>query len=481
GLGFVGSWGTWIGGLLTVGVLAFQAISFSSLLLMNQGLMTYDFGLMGFAIQLNDPFWGVIFGIVLVFIFGGVLIASTRFSLWIMRLILIIPLLGGFATIWVLSTHSAVDMIWAWNNIFGWGSNLFGAYGDLFNTAYQNYWWLYAFNSSTNSLSDSLGAVIIAIFALTGFNTLSIVGGEVRDTRRVFYIAMVLGLVFIAIFYIALLYPLQANYGAFINMYNFLTYSKDPLGILMWSLPHLSTTSWPYSWVPAWGSLLPQDTFQYWIQYGAWIWAGKTPVPIPASVPLFAAPLSGLSWIGLFIIGAGVLWMINSILPILLTNSRYIFAWSFDRVVPTRISTLNEQTTTPIYAILICMVIASVGVVLSYSSTLQAAINVVFLGVFSVALTVLSGLLFRRRRPDLAERTYNPRIGRFPVLGICGVIAAITIIPLIIGAIASFDISSLLTIVVVYTLGAIVYLVMRRRNRKAGVDLDSIFKSIPPE
>ncbi len=480
GLGFVGSWGTWIGGLLTVGVLSFQAISFGSLFLMNQGLMTYDFGLMGFAIQLTDPFWGVVFGILVVIIFGGVLIASTKFSLWIMRLLLLIPLLGGLATIWILSTHSAWDMVWAWNNIFGWGTDFFslGAYGELFRVAYQNYWWLYAFNSSTNSLSDSLGAVIIAIFALTGFSTLSIVGGEVRDTRRVFYIAMVLGLLFIAAFYIALLYPMQANYGAFIQMYNYLTYSKDPLGLLMWSLPHLNLD---LTWGSAWGSLLPQDTFQYWVQYGAWLWAGKTAVPIPASVPLFAAPLSGLSWVGLFIIGAGVLWMVNSILPLLLTNSRYIFAWSFDRVVPTSISKLNERTTTPINAILVCVVVASIGVVLSYSSTLQAAINVVFLGVFSVALTVLAGLLFTRRRPDLAERTYSPRIGRFSVLGICGVIAAIAIIPLLIGAIASFDISTLLTIIIVYIVGAIIYLWMRRRNRKAGVDLDAIFRSIPPE
>ncbi|MFB0561431.1 MAG: APC family permease [Candidatus Lokiarchaeia archaeon] len=487
GLGFVGSWGTWVGGLLTVGVLAFQAVSFGSLFIMYQGLMTFNFDLMGFAIQLTDPFWGVVFGIVLVCIFGGVLIASTRFSLWVMRLLLIIPLLGALAAIWVLSTNSPVNMLFAWNYLFGWGSSEFGAYGDLFTIAYQNYYLSYAVNASTNSLSDSLGAVIVAIFALTGFSTLSIVGGEVRDTRRVFYVAMVLGLIFIAIFYIALLYPLQANYGSFINVYNFLTYSTDQISslfglpaVLMWSLPHMGF-SWPLSLVPGWGSLLPYDTLQYWIQYGAWLWAGKTAVPIPASVPLFAAPLSGLSWLGLFIIGAGILWMVNSILPILLTNSRYIFAWSFDRVVPTRISTLNERTTTPIYAILICMVVASIGVVLSYSSTLQAAINVVFLGVFSVALTVLAGLLFTRRRPDLAERTYSPRIGRLSVLGICGVVAAISIVPLIIGALATFDISSLLTIVVVYTFGAMIYLLMRRRNRKAGVDLDAIFRSIPPE
>ncbi|MGQ9722455.1 MAG: APC family permease [Candidatus Jordarchaeum sp.] len=476
--GFLASWGVWIMLMFTIGVLAFQAVSFISLFVMYYGLMTYNLGMMGWSIQLTDPIWGVFFGIVLVLIFGSILMASTKGSLWVMRILLVLPLLGGVATSWILFTHSPLDMIWAWNNIFGYGGDIFGAYGDLFSVTLQNYWWLHAFYDSTNGLTHTIGAILVALFAFGGVYSLSIVGGEVRDTRRAFYIAMVLGLFLIAAFYLALLYPLQANYGQFIHMYDFLTYSKDPLGILMWALPHLGFN---YSWVPAWGSLLPPDTFQYWIQYAGWLYAGKVPVPIPASVPLFAAPLSGLSWLGLFIIGAGVLWLVNAIMPMLLTTSRYLFAWSFDRVVPTKISALNERTTTPVYAIGISVAIASIGVVLSYWSALQAAINTIFLGVPAFVLTIYAGMRFNARRPDLAEQTYSPKIGRFSVLGICGIVAAFTILPLIVAAVATFEISSLLMIIIVYSLGAIVYLVMRRRNRKAGVDLDSIFKSIPPE
>ncbi|MHA1363520.1 MAG: APC family permease, partial [Candidatus Freyarchaeota archaeon] len=479
GYGFLASWGVWIMLMFTVGVLCFQAVSFVSLFTMYYGLMTYDLGLLGLAIQLTDPMWGVIFGIVIVLIFGGILMASTRVSLWIMRILLIIPLLGGLAASWILFTHSPMDMLWAWNNIFGWGQNLFGAYGDLFRLAFQHYWWLYAFNWSLNRVSDTIGIVLVAMFAFGGVYSISIVGGEVQDTRRTFYIAMVLGLFLIATFYLILLYPLQANYGVFIQVYDFLTYSKDPIfGMLWWSLPQFSGQ---LSWLSGWGSQLPKDTFQYWIQYGAWLYAGKTPTPIPASVPLFAAPLSGLSWLGLFIIGAGVLWLVNSIMPMLLTTSRYLFAWSFDRVLPTKISTLNERTTTPIYAIGISMIIACIGVVLSYWSAFQAAMNTVFLGVPAFVLTIFAGLRFNARRPDLAERTYSPKIGRFSALSICGSIAVFTVIPLVVAAIATFQLGSLMMIIVVYLTGAIIYVYMRRRNRKAGVDLDAIFRSIPPE
>ncbi|MBS7249264.1 MAG: APC family permease [Candidatus Freyarchaeota archaeon] len=479
GYGFLASWGVWTMLMFTIGALTFQAVSFGSLFVMYYGLLTYNLGLLGWSIQLTDPLWGVIFGIVVVLFLGGILMASTKGSLWIMRFLFVIPLLGGIATIWILFTHSPLDMIWAWNNIFGWGQNPFGAYGDLFRLAIQNYWWLHAFRDSTTGFTNTIGIMLIAMFAFGGVYSITIVGGEVRDTKRTFYISMVLGLFFIAAFYIGLLYPIQANYGTFIHLYDFLTYSKDPLGLLMWSLPHLNAE---WSWVPAGlGSLLPQDTLQYWIQYGAWLYAGKVPFPIPASIPLFAAPLAGLSWLGLFIIGSGALWLVNSVMPMLLSTSRYMFAWSFDRIIPTKISAINERTTTPMYAIGISIVLACIGVILSYWSAFQAIMNTVFLSVPAFILTIFAATRFKARRPDLAEQTYSPKIGKIPVLSICGVIAIFTIIPLIIAGIATFNLGSLLLIIVVYSIGALIYLAMRRKNRKAGVDLEAIFKSIPPE
>ncbi|MFB0563456.1 MAG: APC family permease [Candidatus Lokiarchaeia archaeon] len=480
GLGFVASWGVWISTLLTMGVLAFQAVSFISYYVMLYGLYSWNLSFVGWAIWLTDPVSGVIFGVVLVLILGGLLMASMRGSLWLIRILFVIPIVGALATVWILFTSSPMEMWWAWNNIFGWSTtNIFGAYGDLFRVAYQNWWWLFSINSLSGSTSATLGAVIVAMFALGGGYSLSIIGGEVRDTRRTFYIAMVVSIIVIALLYVGLLHPLQSNWGAFIEMYDFLTYSKDPVfGMLWWSLPQFGGG---FSWLSGWGSLLPQDTLQYWIQYGGWFYAGKFPTPYPASIPLFAAPLAGLNWLGLFIVFAGVLWLVNAIIPMLLTTSRYVFAWSFDRVVPTKLSALSERTTTPIYAIGLSMLVAIIGIVLSSVSTIQAALNAVFLGIASILLTVIAGLLFNRRRKDLAERTYNPKIGKVPVLIICGLISIIFAVPLLLGALAAFSLDSFLVIVVVYLIGAIIYFYMRRRNRKAGIDLAEIFRSIPPD
>ncbi|MHA1262315.1 MAG: APC family permease [Candidatus Freyarchaeota archaeon] len=480
GLGFVASWGVWISTLLTMGVLAFQSISFLSYFVMLYALYSWNLSLLGWAIWLTDPIWGVILGVVLVLIFGGLLIASLRLSLRLIHVLFYVPIIGAIATVWVLFTHSPIDMLWAWNNIFGWGTtNIFGAYGDLFRVAYQNWWWLFHINSASNGMNATLGAVVVAMFALGGGYSLSIIGGEVRDTRRTFYVAMVVGVIFIALLYVGLLYPLQANWGTFIEMYDYLTYSKEPFfGMLWWSLPQLSGS---LSWLSGWGSLLSHDTLQYWIQYAGWFYAGKLPTPFPASIPLFAAPLAGLSWLALFIVFAGLLWLINAIIPMLLTTSRYVFAWSFDRIMPTKLSVLSERTNTPVYAIGLSMFVAVIGIVLSAISTIQAALNAVFLGIASIILTVIAGLLFNRRRKDLAERTYNPKIGRIPVLLICGAISVIFIIPLTLGALAAFSLGSLLVLVIVYFIGAVIYFYMRRRSRKAGIDLAEIFRSIPPD
>nr|MDO8079470.1 APC family permease [Candidatus Freyarchaeota archaeon] len=484
GVGFVASWGVWVSTLLTMGVLVYQAIPFISYFVMLYGLFSWNFSLLGLSIWLTDPIWGVILGVVLVLIFGGILMVSMRSSIWLIRILFFVPLIGALAMVWVLSSHSSLDMIWAWNSIFGWGTtNILGAFGDLFRVAYTLpvlAWWIpYSINSMSGGMSATLGAVVVAMFALGGGYSLSIIGGEVRDTRRTFYVAMVISVIFIALLYIGLLYPLQSNWGSFVQLYDFLTYTKNPIfGVMWWSLPQFSS---PFSWFSGWGSLLPWNTLQYWIQYMGWFFAGKLPTPFPASIPLFAAPLAGLNWLGLFIVFAGLLWLINGIIPILLTTSRYVFAWSFDRVMPTKLSTLNERTTTPIYAIGISMAVAIVGIILSYFSTIQAALNAVFLGVISILLTVIAGLLYNRRRKDLAAQTYNPKIGKVPVLLICGGIALVFAVPLILGALVTFNLGSFLVIAIVYIIGAVIYFTMRRRNRKKGINLKEIFRSIPPE
>ena len=102
---------------------------------------------------------------------------------------------------------------------------------------------------------------------------------------------------------------------------------------------------------------------------------------------------------------------------------------------------------------------------MSYFSVFQAAINTVFLGVVSYGVVVISGLLFTRRRKDLAEITYNPKIGKISLVTLAAVFGILALIPVIIAGLTTFELSSLLLVLGVYLFGAVIYLVMRRRTR----------------
>lgn len=458
--GFLASWGLWIGNLLIIGVLAFQTVLFLSYAVFLYGQSTWNLELVLGAINLSNPTNTVVFGIIVVLILGSFVMMGTRISTWAMRLLFIFPLIGTGIMVWLFSTHSPLDMWWAWNTVFGWGVDAYGAYFDIFRVATMWGWHINSALASNNVAWDTFGAMIAALFAFTGCETITIVSGEIKAPHRTLFITIIIGAVIVAVFYSLILYPMQSNYGAFISAYVYIT-SDIFTQLSSWTMGMMGPLA-----------MLSPSTLQYWIQ---------NLITVPPNIPLFGAPLAGLNLVAVFIALTGALWLLNYIIPAIFTTSRYVFAWSFDRIFPTKISYLSERTNTPIYAVGLSLLIAVEGVLMSYFSVFQAAINTVFLGVVSYGVVVISGLLFTRRRKDLAEITYNPKIGKISLVTLAAVFGILALIPVIIAGLTTFELSSLLLVLGVYLFGAVIYLVMRRRARKEGIDLDTIFKEIPPE
>ncbi len=460
GWAFLASWGIWLSTLLFIGVLAYQTVEFLSLAVFQYGQATWNLDIIFKALTIFTPVTNTILAVAAVLILGMFVIIGTRLSAWVMRILFILPLIGTGVMIWLFATHSGIDMWWAWNTMFGWGADGYGAYFDIFQTATRWGWLVNSAFSSSSTVWDTFGAMFIAIFAFSGVESITIVSGEVRNPQRTLWVAILLGTLLIATFYGLILYPMQQNFGSFISAYAYLT--SDPFVLL---------NTWSYGYF---GPLseLSGSTLQYWLQ---------SMVVIPPNVPLFASPLAGLNLLSVGLLIVGALWLLNYIIPALFTFSRYVFAWSFDRIFPAKISSLNERTNTPIYAVGISLLVAIMGAVMSYFSIFQAALDTIFLGIVAYALVVFSGLLFSRRRKDLAETTYNPKIGRVPIVLIAGLVSFVALIPLIIAGFTAFEISSAILIIVAYTIGVSIYLVMRRRSIKRGIDLGAIFKEIPPE
>jgi APA family basic amino acid/polyamine antiporter len=171
--------------------------------------------------------------------------------------------------------------------------------------------------------------------------------------------------------------------------------------------------------------------------------------------------------------------------------TRNIFAWSFDSVMPRQLATVSERTHAPWVSAIVITAIAAVLLAL-YVFTSFFTIVVNYIVIFSIAfwLTSFAAILLPYRRPDLfdqAPEAARRRIGGIPVISLLGVgnLALFTLI-----LIASFKTPAfsgptggraIAFVVGIYVVGAILYLVSHAVQKRRGVNLDLLYKEIPPE
>jgi amino acid transporter len=171
--------------------------------------------------------------------------------------------------------------------------------------------------------------------------------------------------------------------------------------------------------------------------------------------------------------------------------SRIVFAWSFDRLIPDRISWIHPKLGSPIIAILIIAVIAEIGVIdAATGGVMGAQLNFVFFAVCTQLIPVLSMMLFPYLRPDLFENSsalVRRKVGSVPLITIIG---GITMAYLIWMIVASFAFPAVGGRIGVGTLGtlagfilsgiAIFYIARWYRMSREGIDIAWTFQSIPP-
>jgi len=192
--------------------------------------------------------------------------------------------------------------------------------------------------------------------------------------------------------------------------------------------------------------------------------------------------LIGLCFVGWFVPAS----FINLSMP-----QRAFLTWSFDGLLPRRLSTVNDRTHTPLIAIaltfLVCVPIAAF---LSYSSRFFAVVgvNTVF-SFFSIVLVGVSAAIVKWRRPDI----YNGSPAQWRLLGVevlpiagvgCALVGAF-------GIFLGFYFHESLGIVYyhgmqfasigVFVLAIVWWFGARLVRRSQGLDLSLSYRSIPPE
>jgi basic amino acid/polyamine antiporter, APA family len=214
------------------------------------------------------------------------------------------------------------------------------------------------------------------------------------------------------------------------------------------------------------------------------------------SIAGFSAMGMGASWFLAIIPIFAVLWVANDIPPFIITSSRIIFAMSFDRVLPEKLSEVNERWHSPTNAIIVTMVIAFIGcfcesdILVKYlpGNWLTAYINsgggVAATDIWDTIFFVLSsfaGMLLVFRRNDIYEKSpFKP--GRWLVAGI-GLIATVADLYLLYLVALGYGSAMEPWIFTVFMLvvGAVIYYYYRTKGSRVGVDYATIYTEIPPE
>jgi amino acid transporter len=232
---------------------------------------------------------------------------------------------------------------------------------------------------SGTSLIDTLG--IIGIIFAVGIASTSI-AGEVRTPKRTQVIGSVGGsLVYsLAVILLALLMFKPVSEG-FNKAASWVSYNTD-----------------------AYYDIIPSDpTFVTW-------------VAVLVDNPLV-----------LLLVGIGlVIWSYFWIPSAMLIATRALFAWSFDRLVPTKLSEVNPRTNSPVWAVVTVAIVGEAFLIAYWQGWFDflapfLAYTVVFF-VTSIA-AIVAGYRPSTRR-FLADAGWDKRIAGVPLISLCGIVGA---------------------------------------------------------
>jgi basic amino acid/polyamine antiporter, APA family len=196
----------------------------------------------------------------------------------------------------------------------------------------------------------------------------------------------------------------------------------------------------------------------------------------------------------LLIVGSFMFWSLPSMIANTYMPIRSFFAWSFDRLIPEKLSEVNERYHSPIPAILLATAIIVLFVFWSvFSSSFQIILGMIVLaGILAVCIVAVAAIAFPTRRPDLYKASpANLNFLGIPVLYITGAFSIVFFLGLLVVAtqypalVMAGDPSNAWWIPAFFAsmivIGLALYYIPRMVRKSQGIDIDFVYKELPPE
>jgi amino acid transporter len=219
--------------------------------------------------------------------------------------------------------------------------------------------------------------------------------------------------------------------------------------------------------------------------------SGAYDVPVSPYYNFFASVVSGSPVLS---IAMGITFL-GFLLPGLYINSslvqRSLFAWSFDGLLPRRLSSVSARTRTPVLAITTIGILGfACSIYLIYGSNVGQVLAVTgILLAPPVVVAGLAGLLLPRRLPYLYQNgPADWKLGRVPVLKVASAGAVVLGCAWGFGWAyfhSEFGVKGWATMPLILSvcgaLGWAWYAIARAAARSRGIELKYVYNTIPPE
>jgi amino acid transporter len=395
-------------------------------------------GVLSFGTTLSEPIYGFILSIAITACFAILTVvgakAIKRFYLTVWGFSLV-----ALAIIWgLMGTISPTAFATKWDSVL----SPYSTYNGLLTLATKTGW-----TAQAVTIGASVAALPFAVYFLVGGNFANIYAGEIKNAKRAIPIALLVSLLFAYIFWSVTSSALVHGVGS--NWMNAVSYLWD-------NAPANYTATMPVA--PS----------------------------LPMLVSVAAYPNQFLIFVVQLTMMVGAL---GGPFAYFWIPTRYFFAWSFDRIIPTKVAEVNKRFRTPHYAALAMFILSAIMIAAVWFTTWPTIETIgSVLWVASYIIPSLAMIIFPFRMKELfasAPGWMKAKIGGFPFIAILGVVTAV-----------SFSYVSYLALInpLIYTLtdtgvfvavGIIVgciaiYYLSKYYHKSRGLDTSLAFKEIPP-
>jgi amino acid transporter len=173
-----------------------------------------------------------------------------------------------------------------------------------------------------------------------------------------------------------------------------------------------------------------------------------------------------------------------------LIATRSLFAWSFDRILPAKLSDVNDRTHSPVIANALVLLVTLVYLALIVYGTsyfLEIFFTAGLAELLTFMVVALTGIVFAYRRRELYERVpFVKRLGPVPTLTLVG-LAALAVYILFFYPLATNDTlganssTGWWATAIIAGIGILLFPISYLVNKARGVDLGLAFRELPPE